>query len=79
MILSTYLITASGNDSYYYCETSNGGLCASCYESIENRVLDAIISDDLLGFFLDDGGCCEDSSQNPVCCIIRVNRAFSLK
>ncbi len=50
-----------------------------CYESIDDPDITGVISENDPSFLFDDGGCCEDLSRNPVCCIITLNRAASLK
>ena len=61
----------------YSC--TDGSRAETCYESIDDPGITGPISDNDPDFLFDDGGCCEDGSRNPICCIITLNKAASLK
>ena len=82
VISDTYTKSATfTNDSFnlYNCLSSDGSEAETCYESIDTTTA-AVVSDEDQNFKIQDGGCCENTSDgSAVCCIIELNKSIALK
>lgn len=80
VISDSYIKTEHTTQEAYDCTLpSNTSNKITCYESIPDQSITSTIYESDEDFYFDDGGCCEDGSQNPVCCIIALNKSIAIK